>query len=79
MYCPSLGRWLSNDPLGFNAGDQNWYQAVGNNPGNGGDSDGLIATFNEPVVSRIGPNGMSIDPDQPYFAPSGDWFGDFSN
>ena len=22
---------------------------------------------------------MSIDPDQPYFAPSGDWFGDFSN
>ena len=32
VYSPSLGRWLSNDPLGFNAGDQNWYRAVGNNP-----------------------------------------------
>ena len=41
VYSPSLGRWLSNDPLGFNAGDQNWYRAVGNNPGNGGDPSGL--------------------------------------
>ena len=79
VYSPSPGRWLSNDPLGFNAGDQNWYRAVGNNPGNGGDPDGLIATFKEPVLSPIGPDGMSIDPDQPYFVPSGDWFGDFSN
>ena len=79
VYSLSLGRWLTNDPLGFNAGDQNWYRAVGNNPGNGGDPEGLIATFKEPVLSPIGPNGMSIEPDQPYFAPSGDWFGDFSN
>ena len=41
VHSPSLGRWLSNDPLGFNAGDQNWYRAVGNNPGNGGDPSGL--------------------------------------
>ena len=31
VYGPSLGRWVSNDPLEFNAGDQNWYRAVGNN------------------------------------------------
>jgi RHS repeat-associated protein len=41
VYSPSLGRWLSNDPLGFEAGDQNWYRAIGNNPGNGNDTNGL--------------------------------------
>ncbi|MFM8932696.1 MAG: RHS repeat domain-containing protein, partial [Gemmataceae bacterium] len=42
VYSPSLGRWLSNDPLGFNAGDQNWYRSIGNNPVNGGDPEGLF-------------------------------------
>jgi len=41
VYSPSLGRWLSNDPLGFEAGDQNWYRYVGNGPVNGLDSNGL--------------------------------------
>ena len=41
VYSPSLGRWLSNDPLGFEAGDVNWYRAIGNNPGNGTDFSGL--------------------------------------
>jgi RHS repeat-associated protein len=41
VYSPSLGRWLSNDPLGFDARDQNWYRAIGNNPGNGNDPSGL--------------------------------------
>ncbi len=41
IYSPSLGRWLSNDPLGFEAGDQNWYRAIGNNPVNGNDPSGL--------------------------------------
>jgi len=41
VYSPTLGRWLSNDPLGFEAGDQNWYRAIGNNPGNGNDPSGL--------------------------------------
>jgi RHS repeat-associated protein len=40
LYSPSLGRWLSNDPLGFEAGDQNWYRAIGNNPGNAVDPSG---------------------------------------
>ena len=52
VYSPSLGRWLSNDPLGFEARDQNWYRAVGNNPGNGGDPSGLQdkQTYSPPLV-----------------------------
>ena len=42
VHSPTLGRWLSNDPLGFEAGDQNWYRAIGNNPGNGMDPSGLV-------------------------------------
>ena len=45
VYSPSLGRWLSNDPLGFEAGDQNWYRSIGNNPGNGEDPEGLVVIF----------------------------------
>ena len=40
-YSPSLGRWLSNDPIGFEAGDNNWYRYEGNDPGNGADPEGL--------------------------------------
>ena len=52
VYSPSLGRWLSNDPLGFDAGDQNWYRAIGNNPGNGLDPSGLHKGHHK-VVSFI--------------------------
>jgi RHS repeat-associated protein len=41
VYSPTLGRWLSNDPLGFEAGDVNTYRHVGNSPGNGLDPSGL--------------------------------------
>jgi RHS repeat-associated protein len=37
-----LGRWISQDPIGFDAGDANLYRYVGNGPGNYLDSDGLI-------------------------------------
>ncbi len=65
VYSPNLGRWLSNDPLGFNAGDQNWYRAVGNNPGNGLDPSGLDEWW--------------FRSDPLYFVPVGDQnlFGDF--
>jgi RHS repeat-associated protein len=32
IYSPTLGRWLSNDPIGFSAGDVNTYRYVGNGP-----------------------------------------------
>ncbi len=38
---PTLGRWLSNDPIGFSAGDVNTFRYVENGPGNGLDSKGL--------------------------------------
>ncbi len=38
---PTLGRWLSNDPLGFNAGDVNSYRYIANGPTIGTDAMGL--------------------------------------
>jgi len=31
-YDAAVGRWLSEDPIGFNAGDANLYRNVGNGP-----------------------------------------------
>jgi uncharacterized protein RhaS with RHS repeats len=32
MYDPSIGRWIQEDPEGFDAGDANLYRFVNNNP-----------------------------------------------
>ena len=40
-YDPGVGRWLTEDPADFGAGDPNLYRYVGNSPGNFLDSDGL--------------------------------------
>lgn len=40
-YSPALGRWIENDPLGFKAGDNNYYRYLGNNPQNHTDPIGL--------------------------------------
>jgi RHS repeat-associated protein len=40
-YNPNLGRWLSQDPIGFRAGDPNLYRYVGNNTVNSTDPSGL--------------------------------------
>ena len=42
VYSPTLGRWLSNDPLGFEAGDVNTYRTEINSPLNQVDPDGLV-------------------------------------
>jgi RHS repeat-associated protein len=39
-YDPVIGRFVSEDPLGFNAGDVNFYAYVGNNPVNANDPSG---------------------------------------
>ena len=41
-YSPSLGRWLSNDPLGFRAGDVNFYRYIQNRPIQFTDPNGTI-------------------------------------
>ncbi|MDA8259288.1 MAG: DUF6531 domain-containing protein [Betaproteobacteria bacterium] len=40
-YDPGIGRFISEDPLGFEAGDVNFYVYVGNNPVNANDPSGL--------------------------------------
>ena len=41
-YDPNLGKWISQDPIGFGGGDGNLYRYVGNSPTNGTDPSGLI-------------------------------------
>jgi RHS repeat-associated protein len=41
-YDPLVGRWLSEDPIGFYAGDGNLGRYVGNNPVNYTDPSGLV-------------------------------------
>ena len=41
-YDPQIGRFISEDPMGFEAGI-NFYAYVGNNPVNGNDPTGLVA------------------------------------
>jgi len=41
-YSPDLGRWLSEDPIGFAAGDLNLSRYVGNGPTNRVDPSGLV-------------------------------------
>lgn len=40
-YDPAIGRFVSEDPMGFAAGDVNFFAYVGNNPVNGNDPMGL--------------------------------------
>jgi RHS repeat-associated protein len=40
-YDPSTGRFVKEDPLGFNSGDSNLYPYVGNNSSNVSDPSGL--------------------------------------
>jgi RHS repeat-associated protein len=44
-YSPSLGRFIELDPIGFSAGDNNWYRFVGNGPIGGVDPMGLAWTM----------------------------------
>lgn len=46
-YEPLSGRWMSEDPLGFRAGDANLYRYAGNSPANATDPNGLDYTERE--------------------------------
>jgi len=41
-YDTFVARWMSEDPIGFVAGDLNLYRYVGNGPSNGADPTGLL-------------------------------------
>lgn len=42
MFDPTIGRWISEDPIGFEAADTNLYRYVGNNPTNALDPSGKV-------------------------------------
>ncbi|MFC5768916.1 RHS repeat-associated core domain-containing protein, partial [Thauera sinica] len=44
-YCLGIDRFISEDPLGFAAGDVNFYTYVGNNPVNANDPEGKFANL----------------------------------
>src|SRR5581483_2439873 len=44
-YSPELGRWITQDPLGFDAGDSNLYRYVNNRPTSFTDPSGLEREF----------------------------------
>jgi RHS repeat-associated protein len=41
-YNASMGRFIQRDPIGFDAGDNNWYRFVGNGPTGKTDPSGLV-------------------------------------
>src|SRR3974390_3113055 len=49
-YDPSAGRWISQDPMGFDAGDSNLYRYVSNKPTNLEGSSGLQELLRRPGV-----------------------------
>ncbi len=50
-YNPTIGRWLSKDPMSFAAGQANLYQYVGNDPTNGLDPTGLYDILANPAAN----------------------------
>jgi hypothetical protein len=70
-YDPTIGRWTTEDPIGFRAADANLYRYVGNDPTNRTDPSGLFAVENLdgplPVKSleqaqKIANQGVAVDP-----------------
>jgi RHS repeat-associated protein len=49
-YDPKMGRWISQDPLGFDAGDSNLYRYVNNRATSASDPSGLEGGIDEPRV-----------------------------
>ena len=57
-YDPATGRWMSQDPLGFDAGDSNLYRYVNNRPTDGNDPSGL--QYRGPVIQPTPLSGVWI-------------------
>ena len=56
-YDATVGRWISEDPIGFAAGDANVYRYVENSPTNTTDPSGLIGSdFHADLIYGLGPD-----------------------
>ncbi|CAJ4445516.1 RHS repeat-associated core domain protein [Burkholderia pseudomallei] len=62
-YSPTWGRFISEDPLGFGGGQNNFYAYVGGNPLNHTDPLGLDDTY-----CRIDPSSCGWNVDNPTYA-----------
>ena len=58
-YDPDIGRWTAKDPIGFEAGDVNFYSYVQNNPGNSVDPSGLFVARSW-IAVFLGLGGISF-------------------
>jgi hypothetical protein len=52
MYDATIGRWTSEDPIGFAAGDANLYRYVHNGPTNATDPSGLAERLRDTVTYK---------------------------
>ena len=59
-YDPAIGRFISEDPLGFDAGDVNVQRYVGNNTPNSIDPSGLSLVALTPQISLIVNKGSKV-------------------
>lgn len=63
-YAPTLGRFIEREPVGFEAGDNNWYRFVTNGPTAFSDPSGLITitvgALGHDNVSQIILNGLAF-------------------
>jgi RHS repeat-associated protein len=51
QYSPTLGRWMTMDPLGLEGGDYNTYRFIGNGPTNATDPSGLeVRLYAKPIA-----------------------------
>lgn len=67
-YDPAMGRFLSEDPIGFSSGDPNPYRYVGNNPVSLTDPLGLCSSAT--YVDQIEENSNWTDPNNSTNDPS---------
>jgi hypothetical protein len=67
MFDPRVGRWLSDDPIRWDAGDVNLQRYVGNNPTNSTDPSGLAeesaAKAGVGVARSLGVSGVAKSPE----------------
>jgi len=68
-YNPATGEWLSQDPLGFAAGDANLDRYVGNNPVQFEDPSGLERSAIQSMPSMLPPSSGYMPPRSPFGLP----------
>ena len=70
-YSPTVGRFIELDPIGFDAGDNNWYRFVGNGPVGRVDPSGLWLTGYHIPTPPWGPS-VNMNPAVPIHGCAGE-------